>query len=139
MQTKLGFAIFVIELELRADTYLWAIRLFKSRTLASDAIKSGKVKLEEANLKPSHSVKVGEKYTINQGNGIKKIIEVSGLLEKRASFDIAKNYYNDLSPTPTIQEKAEKAFFVMNVSNERGSGRPTKRNRRNLEDLGGWF
>jgi ribosome-associated heat shock protein Hsp15 len=126
-------------LNLRADTYLWAIRLFKSRTLASDAIKSGKVKLEEANLKPSHVVKVGEKYTINQGNGIKKIIEVSGLLEKRASFEIAKNYYNDLSPTPTIQEKAEKAFFVMNVSNERGSGRPTKRNRRNLEDLGGWF
>ena len=126
-------------MELRADTYLWAIRLFKSRTLASDAIKNGKVKLEETNLKPSHAVKVGEKYTINQGNGIKKIIEVSGLLEKRASFEIAKNYYNDLSPTPTVQEKAEKAFFVMNVVNERGSGRPTKRNRRNLEDLGGWF
>ncbi len=128
-----------MNLEVRADTYLWAIRLYKSRTLASDAIKSGKVKLEDANLKPSHSVKVGEKYTINQGNGIKKIIEVSGLLEKRASFEIAKNYYNDLSPTPTKQEKAEKAFFIMNVTNERGSGRPTKRNRRNLEDLGGWF
>lgn len=126
-------------MELRADTYLWAIRMFKSRTLASEAIKGGKVKLDDAALKPSHTVKLGERYTISLGNGVKKIIEVSGFLEKRGSFDIARQHYIDHSPPLEKAEKQEKAFFTMNVKNERGSGRPTKKNRRDLEDLGGWF
>ncbi len=126
-------------MELRADTYLWAIRIFKSRTLAADAIKGGKVKLQEATLKPAHLVKIGERYVISIGNGLKKIIEVTGFIDKRASFEIAKNYYIDCSPTPDKTEKQEKAFFTMNVNNERGSGRPTKKNRRDLEDQGGWF
>ena len=52
-------------MELRADTYLWAIRIYKSRTLASEAIKNGKVKLDGKNFKPSHVVKVGEVYSMN--------------------------------------------------------------------------
>jgi ribosome-associated heat shock protein Hsp15 len=126
-------------LELRADTYLWAIRLFKSRTLASEAIKGGKVKLNDEGFKPSHFIKLGEKYTVSIGGGLKKTIEVSGFLEKRASFEIAKNYYIDHSPPIEKQEKMEQAFFKMNVKNEKGSGRPTKKDRRDLEDLGGWF
>ena len=52
-------------MEVRADTYLWAIRIYKSRTLASEAIKNGKVKLVSKNFKPSHVVKVGEVYSMN--------------------------------------------------------------------------
>lgn len=126
-------------MEIRADTYLWAIRQFKSRTLAAEAIKGGKVKLNEENFKPSHVVKLGEKYTISLGAGVKKIVEVSGFLEKRVAFEIAKNYYIDHSPPMEKKEKMEKAFFTMNVTNERGEGRPTKKNRRDLKDMGGWF
>jgi ribosome-associated heat shock protein Hsp15 len=74
-------------LEVRADTYLWAIRMYKSRTLAAEAIKGGKVKLNNENFKPSHVVKVGERYAMTIST-VKKIIEVSGLIEKRQGFEI---------------------------------------------------
>lgn len=125
--------------EIRTDTYLWAIRIFKSRTLASEAIKGGKVKLNEANLKPSHVVKVGEVYTVTISAQHKMIIEVTAIIDKRGSADIAKKHYKDLSPPIEKTNKETKAFFTMNVKHERGSGRPTKRDRRNLGKEGGWF
>ena len=125
--------------EIRVDTYLWAIRIFKSRSLASTAIKAGKVKLNEENVKASHVVKVGEWYTISYSGGIKKIIEVTGLLEKRQSSEIAKQHYADHSPVIEKTEKVDAAFFKMNVQHEKGTGRPTKRNRRELGKKGGWF
>ncbi len=84
-------------MEVRADTYLWAIRLYKSRSLASDAIKGGKVKLNNENFKASHLVKVGEVYTLSIGH-TKKIIEVLDLLSKRGSFEVASKHYIDKSP-----------------------------------------
>jgi ribosome-associated heat shock protein Hsp15 len=122
----------------RIDTYLWAIRLFKSRTLASEAIKGSKVKMNDRALKASHTVRVGEVYTISTGSH-KKIIEVLGILDKRAAFEIAKQYYKDLSPPIEKSEKADKAFFTFNVKHEKGTGRPTKKNRRDLGKKGGWF
>ncbi|MGZ4037404.1 MAG: RNA-binding S4 domain-containing protein [Bacteroidia bacterium] len=123
---------------IRADTYLWAIRMFKSRTLAHEAISGGKVKLNDASVKASHTVKVGEVYTISIGTQ-RKIVEVLELLEKRPSFEIAKKYYKDLSPPAEKKDKAEQAFFTFNVSHEKGTGRPTKKNRRDLGKSGGWF
>ncbi len=124
---------------IRADTYLWAIRMFKSRTLASTAIKGGKVKLNETNIKASHIVKIGEVYTITISPQVKKTIEVVGLTDKRGNYQIAKQFYNDHSPVLEKSEKQDKAFFSMNIKTEKGSGRPTKRNRRNLGKEGGWF
>jgi ribosome-associated heat shock protein Hsp15 len=125
--------------EIRLDTYLWAIRMFKSRTLASEAIKGGKVKLNDANVKASHVVKVGEVYTITISSDLKKIIEVSALLEKRGNYETAKQHYIDHTPPMEKSDREDKAFFTMNVKNKKGSGRPTKRNRRNLGKEGGWF
>jgi ribosome-associated heat shock protein Hsp15 len=125
--------------EVRLDTYLWAIRLFKSRTLASSAIKGGKVKLKEKNVKPSHITAVGETYTINLGSDLKKIIEVAVLIQKRASYEKVKHAYIDHSPPILKEEKLEDMFFKNNVKNEKGSGRPTKKNRRDLKKKGGWF
>ena len=125
--------------EVRIDTFLWAIRMFRSRSLASDAIKGGKVKLNEANVKPSHVVKPGETYTITISSDNKKIIEVTGLTDKRGNFETAKKFYIDHSPPMEKREKQEKAFFTMNVKQEKGSGRPTKKDRRNLKKDGGWF
>lgn len=118
-------------MEVRADTYLWAIRMYKSRTLASDAIKGGKVKLDGDNFKPSHNVKIGEKYTLTIGND-KKIIEVTALLEKRGNFELAQKHYADHSPPKTKQEKLDSVFFTVNIKRDKGSGRPTKKDRRDI-------
>jgi ribosome-associated heat shock protein Hsp15 len=123
-------------MEVRADTYLWAVRMYKSRTLASEAIKGGKVKLNDENFKPSHVVKVGERYTMNIG-GNKKIIEVTALLEKRQSFEIAQKHYTDHSPAPEKQEHLPSVFFRSNVRREKGLGRPTKKDRRDIEGFEG--
>src|SRR5687767_14945524 len=107
-------------MEVRADTYLWAIRMYKSRTLASEAIKGGKVKLDGANLKPSHMVKVGETYTLSIGHS-KKIIEVTALIEKRGNFELAKKHYIDHSPVPEKNDILPNAFFSVNIKREKGS------------------
>ncbi len=125
--------------EIRIDTYLWAIRIFKSRTMASNAIKNGKVKCNDEKVKASRVIKIGETFVISFQNNIKKIIEVKELLEKRQSFEIAKQFYIDHSPVIEKTEKADAAFFKMNIEHEKGTGRPTKRNRRELGKEGGWF
>ena len=125
--------------DIRVDTYLWAIRIFKTRSITSDAIKGGKVKLNESNIKPAHIVKIGEVYTISVAPNVKKIIEVTGLTDKRGNFETAKKYYADHSPPMEKADKQEKAFFSMNIKQDKGSGRPTKKNRRDLGKKGGWF
>jgi ribosome-associated heat shock protein Hsp15 len=121
-------------MEVRADTWLWAIRMYKSRTLASDAIKGGKVKRNGQNFKASHVVKVGETFTLTVGD-TKKIVEVTDLLDKRGSYEVAKKHYKDLSPIPEKSENLPSAFFKMNVKRDKGTGRPTKKDRRDLDSL----
>ena len=125
--------------EIRIDTYLWAIRIFKSRTAAGDSIKSGKVKLNEVNVKASHLINVGETYIVSFARSEKKIIEVAGLIDKRRSFEIAKQYYIDHTPIKEKFDRAEKAFLTFEIKREKGSGRPTKKDRRDLGKAGGWF
>jgi ribosome-associated heat shock protein Hsp15 len=122
-------------MEVRADTYLWAIRMFKSRTLASDAMKGGKVKCNEENVKPSHVVKIGERYTITISSH-KRIIEVLGLTEKRGGYEVAKQFYADHTPPVDKQDRLPSAFFKSNITRDKGAGRPTKKDRRDLNDFG---
>lgn len=119
-------------MEVRADTYLWAIRMYKSRSLAADAIKGGKVKVNQENFKPSHSVKPGETYSLSIGD-TKKIIEVIDLIDKRHSFEIAQKHYTDKS-LPVEKNKMPSAF-KLSIKRERGSGRPSKKERRDIDDL----
>jgi ribosome-associated heat shock protein Hsp15 len=125
--------------EIRIDTFLWAIRIFKSRTLAAEAIKGSKVKLNNDNIKPSRIVKIGDVYAITISPQNKKVIEVKSLTDKRSSSEIAKQHYYDHTPVIEKSEKADRAFFTMNIKQDKGSGRPTKRNRRDLGKEGGWF
>jgi ribosome-associated heat shock protein Hsp15 len=113
--------------------------MFKSRTLAAASIKGGKVKFKEKNVKPAHVVAVGETYTISLGSDHKKIVEVAALIEKRGPYEKVKHAYIDHSPPMLKEEKLEDMFFKNNVKNEKGSGRPTKKNRRDLKKKGGWF
>ncbi|MDB4921127.1 RNA-binding S4 domain-containing protein [Mucilaginibacter sp.] len=119
--------------KLRIDKYLWAIRVFKTRTLASDACKAGRVKLEGQNIKPSHEVKLGEVYQVSKGPD-KKIVKVTGLLENRVDAKTAVNFYEDI--TPVEQTPAFKSMFhAPLLKRDRGTGRPTKRDRREIDEL----
>ena len=119
----------------RLDSYLWAIRMYKSRSLAADAIKSNKVKLNDELVKAAHLVKIGERYTLSFAQGVKKIIEVTGLIDKRQSFEIAKENYIDHSPPIEKLERMPSVFFMPNMQRERGAGRPTKKDRRDMDDF----
>jgi ribosome-associated heat shock protein Hsp15 len=119
--------------KLRIDKYLWSIRAFKTRTLASDACKSGRVKLDGNNIKPSHEVKVGEIYQVSKGIK-RKIIKVTGLLESRVDAKTAVFFYEDI--TPVEQTTAYKSMFhAPLLTRDRGTGRPTKKDRRDIDDL----
>jgi ribosome-associated heat shock protein Hsp15 len=123
--------------KLRIDKYLWAIRIFKTRTLAADACKAGRVKLDGNNIKPSHEVKVGEIYNISKGIE-KKVVKVTGLLENRVDAKTAVNFYEDL--TPVQETHGFKSMFQAPVlRRDRGAGRPTKKDRREIDDLQGGF
>jgi ribosome-associated heat shock protein Hsp15 len=127
------------ELEkLRIDKYLWAIRAFKTRSIATEACKAGRIKLAGQNLKPSHLVKMGEVYTVQKG-AERKVIKVIGLLERRVDAKTAVTFYEDL--TPPEETLAYKSMFqTPNLSRDRGAGRPTKKDRREIDDLQeGWF
>jgi ribosome-associated heat shock protein Hsp15 len=119
--------------KLRIDKYLWAIRAFKTRTLASDACKAGRVKLDGNNIKPSHEVRLGEVYSVSKGIE-RKVIKVTGMLENRVDAKTAVNFYEDI--TPVEQTHAFKSMFQAPVlTRDRGTGRPTKKDRRDIDDL----
>src|SRR5438045_1150754 len=82
--------------KLRLDKYLWAIRIFKTRSLATAAIDDGKVKLHGASVKPSRTVTIGDVYTIRAAR--KWTIEVTGLLYNRGGYDVAIQHYKDITP-----------------------------------------
>jgi ribosome-associated heat shock protein Hsp15 len=119
--------------KLRIDKYLWAIRAFKTRTLASEACKAGRVKLNGTNIKPSHEVRLGEVYQVSKGID-RKVIKVVGLLESRVDAKKAVDFYEDI--TPVEQTLAFKTMFHAPIlSRDRGAGRPTKKDRREIDDL----
>jgi ribosome-associated heat shock protein Hsp15 len=119
--------------KLRIDKYLWAIRIFKTRTLAADACKAGRVKLDSQNIKPSHEVKVGEIYQVSKGPD-RKVLKVTGLLENRVDAKTSVEFYQDM--TPVEQTQAFKSMFQAPIlKRDRGTGRPTKRDRREIDGL----
>lgn len=119
--------------KLRIDKYLWSIRLFKTRSLATEACKAGRVKLNGQNIKASYVVKVGEIYQVQKGIE-RKVVKVLGLLERRVDAKTAVQFYEDL--TPEEETSAYKsAFHAPILKRDRGTGRPTKRDRREIDDL----
>lgn len=119
--------------KLRVDKYLWAIRLFKTRSLATEACKAGRVKVNGQNIKPSAIVKIGEVYQVSKGIE-KKIIEVIDFSYNRTDATTAVTKYKDL--TPVEETHAFKSLFhAPALKRDRGAGRPTKKDRRETDDL----
>jgi ribosome-associated heat shock protein Hsp15 len=120
--------------KLRIDKYLWAIRIFKTRSLATDACNNGKVKCKGLNVKPAKMVSIGEQYEVKT-EAKKWLIEVSGLLHNRVQFSEAVKYYIDLTPEEQ-KEKIQSTSFVFNTGKRKSKqGRPTKKEKRNLDEF----
>lgn len=117
----------------RLDKYLWAIRLYKTRTLATEAIRAGHVALNQQNPKPSHEVKVGETYEIRQGL-ITRTFKVVELLDRRVSAKLVPTYAEDLTPAAEYLKQIQ-ARQQAPLKRDPGAGRPTKRDRRKIEKL----
>ena len=117
----------------RLDKYLWAIRLYKTRTLATDAIRAGHVTLNQQNPKPSHEVKVGETYQIRQGL-ITRTFKVVELLDRRVGAKLVPSYAEDLTPASEYLKQIQ-AREQTPLKRDPGAGRPTKRDRRKIEKL----
>lgn len=122
--------------KLRIDKYLWAIRLFKTRSLASFACDQGKVKLKGSAVKASKNVSVGDEYEIKT-EARKWVIKVTGLLQNRVQYSEAIKYYIDITPAEEIERLQFQAAAFFTGKRRSKIGRPTKKQRRDLEDFTG--
>lgn len=120
--------------KVRIDKYLWSIRVYKTRSLASSACEDGKVRWNENLVKASKNVNVGELYEIKTKDR-KWVIKVTQLIDNRVAFSEAELCYQDL--TPEEDKRIEKSQVSSFYTGKRLSkvGRPTKRDRRDLDDL----
>lgn len=117
----------------RIDKFLWAVRLFKTRTLATEACRAGRIKMNEQVLKASHEVRVGEIYSISVDH-IHKRVQVKSLISNRVGAQLVEHYILDLTPADeyTLFSATHQGGFE---KRDKGIGRPTKRDRRSIEKL----
>ena len=120
--------------KLRLDKYLWAIRLFKTRTQAAEACDSGKVKQNGTGVKASKNVSIGDEYEIKT-EAKKWVIKVTGLLDKRVQYSEAIKYYIDITPAEELEGLQYQATAFYTGKRNSKIGRPTKKQRRDLEDF----
>lgn len=123
-------------LGVRIDKWLWMVRVFKTRTMATDACNAGKVKMNGDNLKPSKIVKSTEIFTIKIDQ-LDKTIQVIDTPKSRVGAPLVPIYYTDLT-TPEEYERV-KALRTRFEIRDHGDGRPTKRDRRQIDYLKDYY
>ncbi|QXE35712.1 RNA-binding S4 domain-containing protein [Streptomyces sp. GMY02] len=115
----------------RVDSWIWSVRLTKTRSQAASACRAGHVRVNGERVKPAHSVKPGDEIRLRHA-GRERIVVVSRTVRKRVGAPVAVECYVDNSPPPPPRE-----FTVPIALRDRGTGRPTKRERRDLDRLHG--
>ena len=118
-------------MEVRIDKWLWCVRVFKTRSMATEGCRAGKVKINGQETKASHIVKIGETIEV-QIEQLKRILLVKDVLDRRVSAKIAVDFVEDQTPAEEI-EKIRIAHKTNFEKRDRGIGRPTKRERRDIE------
>jgi len=119
--------------KVRVDKWLWSVRIFKSRSIATDACKTRKVKIGDKPLKPSYLLRKNETLQVHK-EGFNLIIQVVDLINKRVSATLAEPCYINMTPEEELNKY--KDWFIGKATPERrekGAGRPTKRERRDIE------
>ena len=119
--------------EVRIDKYLWSIRVFKTRSEATDACKGGKIRVNGADTKPSKMVKVGDTIVARKG-AVTYTYKVLDLIDKRQGPKLVPNYAENLTP-PEELAKLRAPIETFFLKRDRGTGRPTKKDRRQMEAL----
>ena len=119
--------------EVRIDKYLWSIRVYKTRSEATDACKGGKVKVNGSDIKPSKAVRSGDLITARKGP-VTYTYKVIELIDKRQGPKLVPNYAENLTPAEEIAKLRApvETFFL---KRDRGAGRPTKKDRRQMDSL----
>ncbi|MER7401350.1 RNA-binding S4 domain-containing protein [Streptomyces sp. NPDC000070] len=115
----------------RVDSWIWAVRLVKTRSLGATACRGGHVRVNGERVKPAHAVRVGDEVRLRH-DGRERVVIVTRLIRKRVGAPVAAQCYIDNSPPPPPREAVAPAGI-----RDRGAGRPTKRDRRELERLRG--
>lgn len=121
--------------KMRIDKWIWSVRLYKSRTIAADACKTGKVKLNGNNAKPAAMVVEGDKIELKK-NGFSLTFDVKKLLKSRVGAAIAVECYENTTPLEELNKY--KNWFIGKTGSElreRGAGRPTKKERREIDEF----
>ncbi|UGY90582.1 RNA-binding S4 domain-containing protein [Streptomyces gobiensis] len=115
----------------RVDSWIWSVRLTKTRSLAASACRAGHVRVNGERVKPAHAVRPGDEVRLRHA-GRERIVVISRLVRKRVGAAVAAECFVDNSPPPPARED------ILAVGHrDRGAGRPTKRERRDLERLRG--
>ena len=120
--------------KLRLDKYLWAIRLFKTRSQAADACDRGKIKYIKDNAKASRTVHVGDEYEVKTESK-RWVIKVTGLLFKRVQYSEAIKYYSDITPAEELDRIQFQAAAFHTGKRMSKQGRPTKKDKRDLDEF----
>jgi ribosome-associated heat shock protein Hsp15 len=122
--------------KIRLDKYLWAIRLFKTRSQAGDACDKGKVKCNGDNVKASKAVTVADEYEVKT-EAKRWVIKVMALLDHRVQYAEAVKYYQDITPAEELDRIQFQAAVFHTGKRLSKSGRPTKKDKRDLDDFMG--
>lgn len=117
---------------MRLDKYLWSIRFFKTRSIATDYCKKGHIKMNDQSCKPSKEVYVNDFFSIRK-NQINHRIQVLGIPESRVGAKLLYLYIKDLTPVEEFQ-KNELLKYSKDYYRKKGTGRPTKKDRRDIDD-----
>ena len=122
----------LIDKQIRVDKWLWAVRIFKTRNQATEACKKGRILIREQPVKPSRVLRINDIIQVKRPPVVYSY-KVTGLLAKRLSARLVKDYIEDITPESELQKlKVKETFFI---SRDRGSGRPTKKERRIMDKL----
>lgn len=120
-------------MEVRVDKYLFAMRIYKTRSIATDACKKGRITMNGQELKPSRTFRIGDKFSVRKGP-ITYTYEVLQLSENRLGAKLVPTYLRDIT-APDQLELLELARLAGQNGRDRGLGRPTKKDRREIEQF----
>lgn len=120
-------------MEVRVDKYLWAMRIYKTRSIATDACKCGRVKMNGVEVKPSRMFHVGDVFSVRKGP-ITYTYRILQLWGNRLGAKMVPEYLQDITPKEQL-ELLELARFAAQSGRDRGTGRPTKKDRREIEQF----
>ena len=127
------FQLFNYSVMVRIDKFLWSVRIYKTRTIAAEECGKHRVLVNDSEIKPSRHVKAGDRLTVKK-LPVVYTYEIIQLIDKRQPASLVKNYIIDTTPQDEL-DKAETNRMTAYIQRDRGAGRPTKKERREMEKM----